>query len=191
MAPVREKTPKGELNLTQLRQLVKQYNLKMSVATKGLTRSALMGEIQKLGYKIDHANKKLVGTRGVKDKARRPAVVDMPPAKPKVSDEEKAQKKKARAEKKAQDRIQTLKDAEKQKVALSKLKRLQSKPKSDEELKTAYGSLPVGALNRILDSLPGTDSKGGGSKLLKLRKIIRFKGENKLKREILKMGAGV
>ena len=162
MAPVREKTPKGELNLTQLRQLVKQYNLKMSVATKGLTRSALMGEIQKLGYKIDHANQKLVGTRGVKDKARRPAVVNLPPAKPKVSDEEKAQKKKARAEK-----------------------------KSDEELKTAYGSLPVGALNRILDSLPGTDSKGGGSKLLKLRKIMRFKGENKLKREILKMGAGV
>ena len=135
------KVPKGEMGLLDLRRLVKQYNLEMSVKVKGLSRDELISKIQSLGYKIDHENKKLVGTRGVKDKARRPAQVKMPPAKPKATAEEKAQKKRVTAEKKAQQRIEVLKTAKKQEEALSKLKKFKKPvpkkpaPKKEDEVR--------------------------------------------------------
>ncbi len=55
----KSKVPDGELNLTQLKKLIKQYNVKMSVDTKGMDRDTLIKEINKLGYTINHNNKTL------------------------------------------------------------------------------------------------------------------------------------
>lgn len=110
----------GELTLGELKRLIKQYNKLMSVDTKGMKRPELIKKIEDMGYTIDHKNAKLIGKRGVKDKQRKPASVDLPPAKPKPTKEEALKKKKERAEKKAQERITTLKDAEKKKEVLKK-----------------------------------------------------------------------
>ena len=60
------------------------------------------------------------------------------------------------------------------------------KPKTDKEYLQLYGKLSIGIMNEILNNLPNTNSKGGGSKLKKILKIIKFKGENELKKEVLK-----
>ena len=55
------KVPRGELSLGEIRNLVRQHN-KVSVI-KGVdskSRNALIKEISDMGYKIDHANKKIV-----------------------------------------------------------------------------------------------------------------------------------
>jgi hypothetical protein len=55
------KVPSGELSLGEIRNLVRQHN-KISVI-KGVdtkSRSALIKEISEMGYKIDHAGKKIV-----------------------------------------------------------------------------------------------------------------------------------
>ena len=55
------KVPRGELSLGEIRNLVRQHN-KVSVI-KGVdskSRDALIKEISDMGYKIDHANKKIV-----------------------------------------------------------------------------------------------------------------------------------
>lgn len=56
------------------------------------------------------------------------------------------------------------------------------KKMSDKELMEAFGYYKVGKLNEILDSLEGTTSAGGGSKLSKLKKIVKFGGLKKLKK---------
>tara|TARA_R110000765_G_scaffold280156_1_gene377635 strand:- start:56 stop:406 length:351 start_codon:yes stop_codon:yes gene_type:complete len=83
------KIPDGELNLTQLKRLVKQYNLKMSVDTKGMKRDQLITEITKLGYKIDHANKKLDHINKGKKMKRKPEAVKLPPAPAKKTEADK------------------------------------------------------------------------------------------------------
>jgi len=83
------KIPDGELNLTQLKKLIKQYNVKMSVDTKGMKRDELIAEITKLGYKIDHANKKLVHTNKGKKMKRKPESVKMPAPAPKKTEADK------------------------------------------------------------------------------------------------------
>jgi len=55
------KVPAGELSLGEIRNLVRQHN-KLSVI-KGVdskSRTALIKEISDMGYKIDHAGKKIV-----------------------------------------------------------------------------------------------------------------------------------
>lgn len=113
----------GELTLGELKRLIKQYNKLMSVDTKGMKRPELIKKIEDMGYTIDHKNAKLVGKRGVKDKQRKPANVDLPPAKPKPTKEEALKKKKEKAEKKAQERITTLKDDEVKKGIIKKVVR--------------------------------------------------------------------
>tara|TARA_R110002050_G_scaffold300762_1_gene472325 strand:- start:13757 stop:14557 length:801 start_codon:yes stop_codon:yes gene_type:complete len=110
----------GELTLGELKRLIRQYNKLMSVDTKGMTRPELIKKIEDMGYTIDHKNAKLTGKRGVKDKQRKPTQVDLPPAKPRPTKEEALKKKKDKAEAKAQERITTLKDAEKKKEVLRK-----------------------------------------------------------------------
>jgi hypothetical protein len=55
------RNPKGELTLGDIRNLVRQHN-KLSVI-KGVdskTRTALLSEVSAMGYRIDHANKKII-----------------------------------------------------------------------------------------------------------------------------------
>tara|TARA_R110000824_G_scaffold384323_1_gene578246 strand:- start:273 stop:653 length:381 start_codon:yes stop_codon:yes gene_type:complete len=54
--------PKGEMTLTEIRNLVRQHN-KMSEIKVGMTRANLISAIQDHGYRVDHAQKKLVKTR--------------------------------------------------------------------------------------------------------------------------------
>jgi hypothetical protein len=58
------------------------------------------------------------------------------------------------------------------------------KPPSDKQLIEMYGKIKVKAMNELLDKLPGTNSKGGGSKLSKIKKILKFNGESELKKLI-------
>ena len=52
---------------------------------------------------------------------------------------------------------------------------------TDKQLLAAYGYMKVGDINKILDTLKDTSSAGGGSKLAKLKKVIKFGGLSKLK----------
>jgi len=206
MAP----TPKGEMTLSELKRLVKAYNVKMSVDTKGLTRPQLITKITSLGYKIDHVNKKLVGTRGQKDKARRPQNVDMPAKPIKLTDtakEEKQALKVKKAREKRKELIEKGKDIQKKIGEKSKKVKetprqgpprvpassftVIDRPKTDKEYLKLYGKLSVNMMNEILNRLPNTNSKGGGSKLKKILKIVKFKGEKELRKEVLKIGGSV
>ena len=52
---------------------------------------------------------------------------------------------------------------------------------TDKQLLAAYGYMKVGEINKILDTLKDTSSAGGGTKLDKLKKVIKFGGLSKLK----------
>jgi len=89
----KSKIPEGELNLTQLKKLIKQYNVKMSVDTKGMDRDTLIKEIKKLGYTIDHKNKTLTHKDKGKKMKRKPETIKMPPAPAKKTDADKKESK--------------------------------------------------------------------------------------------------
>ena len=85
----------GEMTLSELKRLIKQYNELMSINTKGMKREELLEVIDKAGYKVNHEEKKL---EIKKDKMKRlPKTIKMPP-KPKPKSE--ADKKKAKDKKK-------------------------------------------------------------------------------------------
>ena len=216
MAP----TPKGEMTLSELKRLIKAYNVKMSVDTKGLTRPQLITKITSLGYKIDHVNKKLVGTRGKNDKSRRPQNVDMPAKPIKLTDTDKEEKQRLKVKKAREKRKELIdkgRDIEKKlqkkapkgfhympdgklmadsnhtgppRVPASSFPVIE-RPKTDKEYLKLYGKLSVNMMNEILNKLPNTNSKGGGSKLKKILKIVKFKGEKELRKEVLKLGGSV
>ena len=193
------KVPKGEMNVTELRKLVKQYNLKMSVDIKGLNRDELIKTIISLGYKIDHKGKKLVrGKIGVKDKKKRPMIVKLPP--PKTAEEKaKAKTKRDVAKKKKEDKAKAEKEREGKLIkagatmqkALAKKKAKKPLPKgkgvsigtqtgrsrSAKQLKDAYGHISVSALDKILKKMGLSEE---GIKLDKIKRIIINKGEKKL-----------
>ena len=57
------RNPKGELNLTEIRNLARQHNKLSNIAgidTK--SRANLLKEIGELGYRVDHEKKRIVGT---------------------------------------------------------------------------------------------------------------------------------
>jgi hypothetical protein len=59
------RNPKGELNLTEIRNLVRQHN-KLTAITGVDTKSrkGLIEEIEGKGYRVDHAGKRLVRRSG-------------------------------------------------------------------------------------------------------------------------------
>ncbi len=49
----------GEMSLPEIRNLARQHNKASQIKDiDKLSRSALMGEIEKMGYKIDHERKR-------------------------------------------------------------------------------------------------------------------------------------
>jgi len=52
-------TKKGEMTVDEIRNLVRQHN-KLTHIDPGLSRAKLISAIERSGYKIDHANKKIV-----------------------------------------------------------------------------------------------------------------------------------
>lgn len=119
---------KGELTTTEIRRLIKAHNVLVSIKIPaGSSRDDIIKIVSDRGYKIDHKNQKLKKTA----KATLPDSVDLPPPPKKITKEERLKKKKETAEKKAQQRIKVLKDAEKQKEALRKLKEARKKKKKD------------------------------------------------------------
>ena len=75
MAP---KVPEGEMNLPELKRLIKKYDELMGIDPKGMSRDDLIKAIENLKYKVDHKNKRLVLT--VKQKVKKqPQKVDVPP----------------------------------------------------------------------------------------------------------------
>jgi hypothetical protein len=52
-------TKKGEMNVDEIRNLVRQHN-KLTHIDPGLSRAKLISAIEKSGYRIDHAEKKIV-----------------------------------------------------------------------------------------------------------------------------------
>ena len=50
--------PKGEMSLSEIRNLVRQHN-KMSTISPAQTRPKLLAAITDAGYKVDHVGKKL------------------------------------------------------------------------------------------------------------------------------------
>ena len=54
--------------------------------------------------------------------------------------------------------------------------------RGDKELEDKYGKYSVKELNKKLDSMKGTTSKGGGTKADKIRKIHKHGGRLKIKK---------
>jgi len=52
-------TKKGEMTVDEIRNLVRQHN-KLTHIDPGLSRAKLISAIERSGYKIDHAGKKIV-----------------------------------------------------------------------------------------------------------------------------------
>ena len=72
-----------KMKLPELKRLIKKYDELMGIDPKGKSRDDLIKEIEKLGYKIDHKNKKITATFKQKTK-KMPKNVDTPaPAKKK------------------------------------------------------------------------------------------------------------
>ena len=52
--------PAGELNLSEIRNLARQHNKVSTIKNiDKLSRKALMAEIEKMGYEIDHSKKRI------------------------------------------------------------------------------------------------------------------------------------
>jgi hypothetical protein len=82
------------LTLPELKRLIKKYDETMGIDPKGKSKEDLRKEIEKVGYKIDDKNKKLVANFKQKTK-KMPKKVDMPPSeKKKPVDKKEAHKKK-------------------------------------------------------------------------------------------------
>ena len=65
---------KGDMTASEVRNLVRQHNAKEEVKISGKTKSAMIEELGKRGYKIDHAGKKIVRgkiTYSVSDEGKR------------------------------------------------------------------------------------------------------------------------
>jgi hypothetical protein len=68
------KMVKGEMTASEVRNLVRQHNAKEEIKISGKTKSAMIEELGKLGYKIDHSGKKIVRgktTYSVSDEGKR------------------------------------------------------------------------------------------------------------------------
>jgi len=82
----------GELNLGELKRLVKKYDDLMSINTKGMTRPQVIQAIEKAGYNINHKEQKL--ELKLKQKVKKvPKTIKMPEKAPKKTDAEKKQSK--------------------------------------------------------------------------------------------------
>ena len=82
------------LTLAELKRIIKKYDETMGIDPKGKTKEQLRKEIEKVGYKIDDDNKKLVATFKQKTK-KMPKKVDLPKSeKKKPVDKAEAKKKK-------------------------------------------------------------------------------------------------
>ena len=85
------------LTLAELKRIIKKYDETMGIDPKGKTKEQLRKEIEKVGYKIDDDNKKLVATFKQKTK-KMPKKVDLPKSeKKKPVDKAEAKKKKHEA----------------------------------------------------------------------------------------------
>jgi hypothetical protein len=175
---------------------------------KGKSKDEILKVISDLGYTVDHEKRMMKRTKkGEKDKKKRPMTVKLPPPKTeeekKKEKEERVKKKEEKDKKKKEEKDEIIKGT----VALSKLaakrkerkekgkkketkeagtqtedKKEEKKEMSDEELLKHYGHYRVNKLNEILDSIEDKLSKGGGSKLSKIKKIIKHGGVKKLKK---------
>ena len=59
--------PKGELNLTEIRNLVRQHNKVSTISGwEKKSRKALIQEIEDMGYKIEHDKKRIMKVRAKK-----------------------------------------------------------------------------------------------------------------------------
>tara|TARA_R110000772_G_scaffold56054_1_gene127776 strand:- start:1150 stop:1497 length:348 start_codon:yes stop_codon:yes gene_type:complete len=96
--PPKIKIPDGEMKLAELKRLIKKYDETMGIDPKGMSRDDLISAIQKLKYKIDHKNKKLVLTVSQKVK-KQPREVKAPVVMPKKPAKSKTQKDKDMREK--------------------------------------------------------------------------------------------
>ena len=52
--------PKDEMTASEIRNLVRQHNAKEEIKISGKSKGAMMEELKKLGYTINHSEKKIV-----------------------------------------------------------------------------------------------------------------------------------
>lgn len=154
----------GELNLGELKRLVKKYNELMSINTKGMSRPQVIQAIDKAGYNINHKEQKL--ELKLKQKVKKmPKIVKMPEKQPKTQlQKQKAQEKKAEKEamKKKQER-------EIRKKAVEEEKERQSKAYKD------------------VTSIKGNrEKKMGDTKFIKKQKTLQLQKQKETRRALLK-----
>ena len=120
----------GELNASELRRLIREHNKLVSLKIpKGTNRDGLIKLIKSQGYEIDHKRQRLFPIR-VQSNKKYPPVVNLPPAPPKKTAEEKAEAKKQKrmkAEKKEEEAF----ESRKKKIEALKKARMKLKEKKN------------------------------------------------------------
>lgn len=184
------KVPRGEMSLDEIRSLVRQHNKLYTI--KGVdtkSRAQLLKDIDAMGYKIDHAAKKIhkvpdvvremkqgpdgkmVGGRvGV----RQGAVLKLGVGEGKG--ERKPQEKTVAKARRKEFAKEATKDVDKR--TGRPLATVSGKEQSDLSLRlmNRYGGHSIKALDEHLEKIGKGLSAGGGSKAKKLLKISKHKG---------------
>ena len=124
------------MTLSEIKRLIRKYDDLMTIKTTGKKKAELIAEVEALGYKVDHENKKMVLVDKSRAMKRKPASVIMPEAKKRTAlQKQKAEEKKAEreAKKKKQEREIRKKAVEEE--------RKRAKPKPTPKKKTStYGT---------------------------------------------------
>ena len=147
-----------QLTAPEIRRLIKAHNTLTKITVpKGSKKADLVKLIEDAGFKLDHENKKIIKVRKGKQDISEGTEIKVPAPPPKKTKEEKEKAKKTAAEKKAQARIKTLTDADKQVEALKKLREARMKKKQD--------------LKRVIPKAPPTPAPSKPSKPVKVKTI--------------------
>lgn len=92
MPPKKDVKP---LTLAELKRIIKKYDDLMGIDPKGKSVAQLRDEIEKVGYTIDDAKKRVVRLGKIKDKKKRPQKIEVPKVEKKAPvDKSEALKKK-------------------------------------------------------------------------------------------------
>ena len=87
--------PAGELNLTEIRNLVRQHNKVSTISGwEKKSRKALLSEIADMGYMVNHAKKSIVKVRGKKGGEKEIKVSEAGSQKPNKNTKKKVARKK-------------------------------------------------------------------------------------------------
>ena len=167
----------GELNLGELKRLVKKYNELMSINTKGMTRPQVIQAIEKAGYNINHKEQKL--ELKLKQKVKKvPKTIKMPEKAPPKTQLQKQKAEEKKAEKEAMKKKQ---EREIRKKAVKEEKERQKKSTLKDKSDNVIKGNRKKSENKNL-----SNSKMGETNFIKQQKKLQLQKQKETRKALLK-----